>query len=283
VKTKRTISTYTFLSRDRKGADVVETGNSLAPLRSRLRRRRVAPTLSRRRLEHRHHLTLLGNQVLNRRRDLLGLPKPPGAAVACPSLPIRFIQSHPSQTATGVGFEGIHDPLRPDLRRHHRVYVAAAHVGRQQIPSLVPANLLNRLQNNGPADRIQVVGRLIHSLPLGCGTSYIHIEERASGNIMFAIDGARFTPIQVTSVANKRDQVDHRPSANSTAHSRTRHIGFFRSRTRVRCQARGVESFLSRDREGAVGFLPAATYAPLRSRLSRRLGAPTLRLMAVWP
>jgi hypothetical protein len=64
------------------------------------------------RLENAHGLTLLDNDILHRRRDMLWLPQPSCASMACPSLSVRRIQVHPVQTATGVSFEVAHNSLR---------------------------------------------------------------------------------------------------------------------------------------------------------------------------
>ena len=100
-----------LLSRDRKGADVIEVRDCSAPwLRGgELRpRRRRSSSLIGRRLKHRHGITLLSDDILNRCRDVLWFPQPSRAAVARPALSIRFIQPHSIQTATCICFEGVH-------------------------------------------------------------------------------------------------------------------------------------------------------------------------------
>jgi hypothetical protein len=54
-------------------------------------------------------------------------------------------------------------------------------------------------------DLIQVIGSLVHTFPLGRGAGGIHFQDRASRDVMLAIDRARFAAVQVASVANKRD------------------------------------------------------------------------------
>jgi hypothetical protein len=48
--------------------------------------------------------------------------------VACPSLPVRFIQPHPIETAARVCFEIAHDSFRRSLRIHYRMHVIASHM-----------------------------------------------------------------------------------------------------------------------------------------------------------
>ena len=65
--------------------------------------------------------------------------------LACPSLPVRFIQAHPSQAAARVNLEIMHDSLWLSLGFHHRVHGMASHVGREQIPAAITSYLLNGL------------------------------------------------------------------------------------------------------------------------------------------
>jgi hypothetical protein len=66
--------------------------------------------LHRLRLKYRHGITLFSDDVLNSCGNVLLLPQPSRAAMTCPALSIRFIQSHLIQTATRIGFEGVHQP-----------------------------------------------------------------------------------------------------------------------------------------------------------------------------
>ena len=93
------------------------------------------------RLEHAHGLTMPGNDILHRRRDVLWLPQPSCASMACPSLSVRRIQAHPVQTAAGVSFEAGHNSLWRNLCFDHRVHAIASHVGRQQTPASMHAHL----------------------------------------------------------------------------------------------------------------------------------------------
>ena len=90
--------------------------------------------------------------------------------MACPSLPVRFIKPHPIQTTAGVSFEVVHDPLRRNLGLHHGVHVIASHMGRQQTPATLPAHLLNRFQYGIATGSDPVLGSLIHTFTIGCGT-----------------------------------------------------------------------------------------------------------------
>src|ERR1035437_2993182 len=143
------------------------------------------------------------------RRNVLWLPWPSGAAVARPSLPVRILQPDAIQTAAGIGFEVVHDPLRRSLRLHHRVHGIAAHMGRQQTPASTRAHLPNRFQNGIATDRVKIIGRLIHTLPFGCRARGILFQDRGSGHVVLEVDGAGFAAVQVTSVANEGDQVGH--------------------------------------------------------------------------
>ncbi len=96
-------------------------------------------------LKNTHGATLLRNDVLYRRRDMRRLPKPSCAAMACPSFPPCFIQPHPIEIAAGIGLKIVHDSLRPSLRLHHRVYVIAPYVGREQLPAAMRTYSLDRL------------------------------------------------------------------------------------------------------------------------------------------
>jgi hypothetical protein len=137
-----------------------------------------------------------------------------------------------------------------------------------------------------------MIGRLIHSRPIGCGTRGIDIQKRTSRDAMLAVDRARFTPVQVASVTNESDQENHRLSPNSTAPLWSRVKSSARSScaamassivkdapgTRAGCAARRAgkedvrngsktKQFLSRDREGANVAEAMYLAAPLRSRL----------------
>src|ERR1035441_6063039 len=147
--------------------------------------------------------------MLYGRRNVLWLPWPSGTAVARPSLPVRFLQPHAIQTADGIGLEVVHDPLRRNLRLHHRVHVIAAHMGRQQTPATTRIHLLNRFQNGVATDLVQMIGSLIHTLPLGCRARRIHFQDRGSGHIVLVVDGAGFAAVQVASVADEGDRVNH--------------------------------------------------------------------------
>jgi hypothetical protein len=86
-------------------------------------------------LKHTHDITLLGDDVLDGRRDMLRLPKPSCAAMACPSFTARLLPTHPIKMACGVSLKIIHDSLRRRLRLHHCMHVIASYVGRQEMPS----------------------------------------------------------------------------------------------------------------------------------------------------
>ena len=129
--------------------------------------------------------------------------------MVCPSLPVRFIQPHPVQTAAGVSFEIAHDSLRRNICFHHRVHVIASHMGRQQTPATMHAHLLYRFQYCIPTDLVQVIGSLIHQFRLERGARGIYFQDRGSRGIVPAVDGAGFTAVQVASVASKGDQVNH--------------------------------------------------------------------------
>ena len=161
------------------------------------------------RLEHTHDITLLGDNVLYGRRDVLRFPQPSSASVACPPLPIRLIQTRPIQTAAGVSLEIIHDTLRLSLRFHHCMYVIASHVGSQQCPAAMPAHLLNGFSYRVATDRVHVICRLIHALLLPRGTRRIFFQNRSSRHIVRGIDGAGTVAMQVAAIAGKGDQVSH--------------------------------------------------------------------------
>ena len=57
---------------------------------------------------------------------------------------------------------------------------------------------------------------LTHEL-LHCSAGTIRFQQRASRDVMFAIDGARFAAMQVASVTDKGDQENHWSRFNSTA------------------------------------------------------------------
>jgi hypothetical protein len=160
-------------------------------------------------LEHAHDITLLGDDALHGRRDMLRFPQPTCAAMAGPSLPVRFIQTNPIQMAAGVCFEVTHDSLRRNLRFHHSMHMIASHMGRQQIPATVHTYLLNRFQYGVATDLVQVIGRLIHALPRKGDTRGIPFQNRGSRYIVRGINGAGVTTVEVAAVANKGDQVSH--------------------------------------------------------------------------
>src|ERR1035441_3162329 len=72
-------------------------------------------------------------------------------------------------------------------------------------------HLLNRFQNGVATDLVQIIGSLIHTLPLGCRARRIHFQDRGSGHIVLVVDGAGFAAVQVASVADEGDQVNHGP------------------------------------------------------------------------
>src|ERR1035437_56621 len=122
-----------FVSTFHSAIDLSETrgvrhrsGAPWTPIRAATVRERLPHTcLQFVRLEHAHRLTLLGDDILHGRRDVLWFPQPSCAAVVCPSLPLRLIQPHPVQTAAAVSFAIAHDSLRRNLCFHHRVHVIA--------------------------------------------------------------------------------------------------------------------------------------------------------------
>jgi hypothetical protein len=142
------------------------------------------------RLEKRHDLTLLGEDVLDGCRDMLWLPQPAHAPMACPAFPSRIIQPHPIQTSTCVSFKSDHNLLRRNLSCHHGMHVAASDVDRQEAPASTRTDLLDRFEDGGATDLVQVIGRLIHSFQRSGGTGWIQLQERASDDIMLAVDGA---------------------------------------------------------------------------------------------
>jgi len=166
------------------------------------------------RLEHGHCIALLCHYILDCRRDVPRLPQPPCAAMARPSLPIRFIQPHPIQTAAGIRFEIAHHALRWNLRFHYCMYVIATHMGCQQrlygsTAAAMPTHLLNRFQYSVAPHLVEVIGSLIHTFSRGCGARRIHIQDRRSRRILLAVDGTGFASVQVASIAGNGDQVNH--------------------------------------------------------------------------
>ena len=104
------------------------------------------------------------------RRDMLRLPQPSCAPMACPSLPVWVIHTHPIQTAARISLEILHDPLWLTLRFHNRVHVITSHVGGQQTPAALAAHCLNGFQYSVATDLVHVIGRLIHALHLRSNT-----------------------------------------------------------------------------------------------------------------
>src|ERR1039458_8958069 len=130
----------------------------------------------------------------------------------------RFYRSVRRGAATDRRFS--HQPSRnrlshrkkpPAGERLCRVHVIAAHMGRQQTPATPRTHLLNRFQNGVATDLVQIIGSLIHTLPLGCRARRIHFQDRGSGHIVLVVDGAGFAAVQVASVADEGDQVNHGP------------------------------------------------------------------------
>lgn len=66
-----------------------------------------------------------------------------------------------------MNLEVAHDALWRNLGVHHRVHVSASHVRRQQNPTPMRTDLLNRLQNGVTADLVEVIGNLTQTFPLG--------------------------------------------------------------------------------------------------------------------
>src|ERR1017187_3699235 len=128
----------------------------------------------------------------------------------------RFYRSVRRGAATDRRFS--HQPSRnrlfhrkkPPAGEHLcRVHVIAAHMGRQQTPATTRTHLLNRFQNGVATDLVQMIGSLIHTLPLGCRARRIHFQDRGSGHIVLVVDGAGFAAVQVASVADEGDRVNH--------------------------------------------------------------------------
>src|SRR5216683_1604957 len=65
----------------------------------------------------------------------------------CPPLPSGLIPPYPVQTVARVGFEIVHDPLRPSLAFDHDVNMAAAHVRGKHAPVAVGAVIEKRGQD----------------------------------------------------------------------------------------------------------------------------------------
>ena len=70
-------------------------------------------------------------------------------------------------------------------------------------------NLQNRFQYGVATSLVQVIGRLVHALPLKSGKRRILLQHRGSRHIVRAIDGAGFAAVYVATVAGKGDQAGH--------------------------------------------------------------------------
>jgi len=183
------------------------------PMLNRDRRERLSSRLGG--FEDCHWITLLVNHVPNRRRHMLRLPQPPRAAMPRPPLSSRFIQSHSVQAAARVRLEVVHDSLEARLRFHHDVNVMGAHMGGQRAPVALAAALPQRGQHRLPAASVHSIRRLVHPSPL-CGNPLrIGLDQRATRQIMPAIDGARFIAVQVAAVTGECNQVNHREDLDS--------------------------------------------------------------------
>src|ERR1035438_4673816 len=159
------------------------------------RARRTRYSSSSVRLKGAHCITLPGEDVLHGGRDMLWFPQPSCAAMARPSLAVQFIQPQTIQTSAGVSFEVAHDSLRRNLRFHHRMHVIASHMGRQQTPATMRTNLPNHFQDGVATNLVEVIGRLVHALPLKGGKRRILLQYRRSRHIVRAIDGAGFAAV----------------------------------------------------------------------------------------
>ena len=90
--------------------------------------------------------------------------------MARPPLSPGVIQPHAIQTAAGVSLEIAHNPFRRNLRLHHRVHVIASHMGRDQDPTAMRAHIANCSHYDVATDLVEVIGRLVHTAPLGYRT-----------------------------------------------------------------------------------------------------------------
>jgi hypothetical protein len=143
------------------------------------------------------------------RRDMLRLPKPSCASMACPSSTARLLATHPIEMAAGVSLKIVHDSLRCRLRLHHGMHMITSYVGRQQIPAAIRTHALNRLQDDITAGRAQEIWRLIHAFFLEGGTCQMLFHNRGPTHIVPTVDGAGCIAVQATAIASKGDQVGH--------------------------------------------------------------------------
>src|ERR1700691_4136894 len=87
--------------------------------------------------EDRHGFALLLDDIPNRFPNILVLPQPSRASVACPASGDRSVASQPVQTSARVGFEIIHDFLGLNFGLHDYVHMIRAHMRGQKTPSAV--------------------------------------------------------------------------------------------------------------------------------------------------
>ena len=144
----------------------------------------------------------------------------------CPPFASRFIQPYPVQTAARVGFEGVHDPLRPSLAFDHNVNVGAAHVGRKHAPVAMRAVVEKRAQHCLTALAIHGIGLLVHISALRGDPLQIACYQAAPGQIMLPIDGTRFVAVQVAAITGKGNQVSHNHSWSRLRNFRWRMASF---------------------------------------------------------
>jgi hypothetical protein len=138
-----------------------------------------------------------------------------------PTLPIRLIQTNLVQDSTCVGFEVVHNSLRSRFRVDDDVDMIRAHVCRDQIPPAFSGAFEDCGEYCFAPLPIQSIGRLRHRMT-GCGMpNRMRLERSAVGQVVFAVDRARFAAVQVSAIAGEGDQVDHlryfRPLPSVTA------------------------------------------------------------------
>lgn len=83
-----------------------------------------------------------------------------------PALSIWIVRLALLQSATAIGFEGVHDLLGSDPSFHNSVHMSRSNMHRVQTPTAVNTNLPNSSQHQIAAAFVEEIRRLIHQSEL---------------------------------------------------------------------------------------------------------------------
>jgi hypothetical protein len=170
--------------------------------------RRVRPSQPNRiRYEHRHRLALPLHDVSNRFANVPVSPQPARAAMPSPVPSMRRIKD--VQPPARVSLEVVQDLFRQHFRFDDDMHVVRANVRGEQHPAAMRANLPQRIEDRRSRVVVEQTPGLTH-LAFRCpGTNRIGLQQSTSHAVVQPVYGTGLVAMQMSAVADERDQVSH--------------------------------------------------------------------------